>query len=52
MKFILGSLGLILAAVFFAIPIIKIREPALIIVVLIGIGMAVYEFIESMREDD
>jgi hypothetical protein len=51
-KFILGSIGLILAAVFFAIPIVKIREPSLIVVVLIGIGLAVYEFAESLREKD
>lgn len=51
-KLILGLIGLVLAIGFFAVPIFKLRETALIVVVLIGVAMAVYEFVESLREED
>lgn len=47
-----GAIGLVLAITFFAIPILKIRETPLIIVVLIGVAMMVFEFIEELREGD
>lgn len=51
-KIVCGAIGLVLALVFFAIPIIKLRETALIIVVLIGVAMMIYEFIEEVRGVD
>ncbi len=51
-KIVCGAIGLLIALVFFAIPILKIRETALIVVVLIGVAMMVYEFIETLREKD
>ena len=51
-KIICGTFGMVLALIFFAIPIWKIREPDLIIVVLIGVALMVYEFIEELREHD
>jgi hypothetical protein len=51
MKFrtIAGLLGLLLLVGFLLPPIIKLKKLALAIVVLIGIGMAAYEFYESLR---
>ncbi len=51
-KLILGLIGLTLAIGFFAIPIFKVQETALIVIVLIGVAMAVYEFIEEVRSPD
>jgi hypothetical protein len=51
-KFIYGLIGLILVIGFLAVPIVKLPEPSLIIVVLIGIVMAVYEFVEELRKKD
>jgi len=51
-KFILGLIGLVLATGFFAIPIFKVPETSLIVIVLIGVAMAVYEFIEELRSPD
>ncbi|MEK9776807.1 MAG: hypothetical protein VW339_11820 [Quisquiliibacterium sp.] len=51
-KLILGLIGLALSVTFFAIPIIKVQETALIVVVLIGVAMSVYEFIEELRSPD
>lgn len=51
-KFIFGLVGLVLVIGFLAVPIVKLRETALIIVVLIGMAMAVYEFIETLKNKD
>jgi hypothetical protein len=51
-KFIYGLIGLILVIGFLAVPIVKLPEPSLIIVVLIGIVMAVYEFVEELGKKD
>jgi uncharacterized membrane protein len=51
-KLILGLIGLVLAVAFFAIPVFKVQETALIVIVLIGVAMAVYEFIEELRSPD
>jgi hypothetical protein len=41
-----------MAVAFFAVPIVKLKDPALIIVVLIGVGAMVYNFIEELRDGD
>lgn len=54
----MGKLGTILmfvvaigmALAFFAVPIVKLKDPALIIVVLIGVACMVYNFIEEYRD--
>jgi hypothetical protein len=37
---------------FLAIPVIKLHKIPLIVVALIGAGMAIYEFVEGLRKDD
>ena len=51
-KFVMGVIALALALVFFAAPAIKLRDPAMIIVLLIGVAAMVYNFIEVVREKD
>jgi 4-hydroxybenzoate polyprenyltransferase len=51
-KIIMGLVALGMALAFFAVPILKLKEPALIIVILIGVAMMVYNFIEVVREKD
>jgi hypothetical protein len=51
-KIVMGLIALALALAFFAVPIVKLKDPALIIVVLIGVAMMVYNFIEVVREKD
>lgn len=51
-KIVMGVIALAMAAAFFAVPIVKLKDPALIIVVLIGVAMMVYNFIEFVREKD
>jgi hypothetical protein len=41
-----------MAAAFFAVPIVKLKDPALIIVVLIGVAAMIYSFIEELRGKD
>ena len=41
-----------MAIAFFAVPIVKLKDPALIVVVLIGVGAMVYNFIEELRDTD
>lgn len=51
-KFIFGLISLVLVIGFLAVPIVKLRETALVVVVLIGVAMAVYEFIETLKSKD
>jgi uncharacterized membrane protein len=51
-KAITGLIGLILAIAFFSVPAWKLRDPALAIVILIGIAMIVYEYWEQLHEKD
>ncbi len=51
-KLIAGLIGLLALLAFLAPPIIKLKDAALVIVVLIGAAMAVYEFIETLRSKD
>lgn len=52
LKAILGLVGMSLAIAFYAVPLVKLKDTAMIIVVLVGVAMMVYEFIESLREKD
>lgn len=51
-KIIMGVIALGMAIAFFAVPIVKLKDPALIIVVLVGVAMMVYNFVEVVREKD
>ena len=48
-KSIAGFIGLALLLAFLAPPVIKLKNFALLVVVLIGAGMAVYEYVENLR---
>jgi hypothetical protein len=48
----MGVIALALALAFFAAPAIKLRDPAMIIVLLIGVAAMVYNFIEVVREKE
>ena len=49
---VMGVIAIGMAVAFFAVPVIKIKDPAMIIVILIGVAAMVYNFIEVLREDD
>jgi len=51
-KFVMGIIALAMALAFFAPPAIKLKEPAMIVVILIGVAAMVYNFIEVLREKD
>lgn len=51
-KVIAGLIGLMALLAFLAPPVIKLQKLALAVVVLIGAGMAVYEFVENIRNKD
>lgn len=51
-KIVMGLIALTLAVAFFAPPAIKLKDPALIVVLLIGVAAMVYNFIEVVREKD
>jgi formate hydrogenlyase subunit 3/multisubunit Na+/H+ antiporter MnhD subunit len=52
LKIVMGLIALAMALVFFAVPALKLKEPAMIIVILIGVVAMVYNFIEVVRERD
>lgn len=51
-KTIAGLIGLVAVLGFLAPPVIKLQKIALALVVLIGAGMAAYEFFEGLRGED
>ena len=51
-KIVMGLIALLMALAFFLVPIVKLKSPALAIVVLIGVAMMVYDFIEVVRSKD
>ncbi|WP_313953007.1 hypothetical protein [Accumulibacter sp.] len=52
LKMVTGLVGLVMLIGFLAPPAIKLEKVSLIVVVLIGVGMAVYEYIENLRDKD
>ncbi|MCF8199985.1 MAG: hypothetical protein K9J42_14560 [Sulfuritalea sp.] len=51
-KVIAGLIGLIMLLLFLAPPALKLKSFALASVILIGVGMAAYEFFEQLRSKD
>jgi hypothetical protein len=51
-KVIYGLIGMALFTAFVGAVVVKLKEPALIVVVLAGIAMMVYDYIEFLREKD
>lgn len=52
LRFLMGVIAIGLAIAFFAVPVIKLKDPALLIVILIGVAAMIYNFIEVMREKE
>lgn len=52
MKVVMALIASLMALAFFAVPIIKLKEGALVVVVLIGVAAMVYSLIEFVREED
>ena len=51
-KIVMGFIAVTMAVLFFLPPALKLKDPALIIVLLIGVAAMVYSYIEHVREDD
>jgi len=51
-KIVMGLIAVTMALLFFAPPAIKLKDPAMIIVLLIGVVAMVVNFIEVVREKD
>ena len=51
-KTIMVVIALAIAFTFLAVPIVKLKDPALVIVVLIGAAMMIVSAIEFIREKD
>ena len=51
-KIVMGLIALAMALAFFAPPMIKLKDPAMIIITLIGVVAMIYSFIEFVREKD
>ncbi len=51
-RIVMGLIALAMAIAFFAPPAIKLKDPAMIIVILIGVAMMVANFIEVVRAKD
>lgn len=52
LRFLMGVIAIGIAVAFLAVPVIKLKDPALLIVILIGVAAMIYNFIEVMREKE
>ncbi len=52
LKVIFGLLGITLMLLFLAPVVLKLKSVALVAVILLGLAMMVYEYIETVRERD
>ena len=52
LKVIFGLIGIALMLAFGAPVVLKVKSIALVVVILIGVAMMVYDFIEYLREKD
>lgn len=51
-KIVMELIALTMAMAFFAPPMIKLKDPAMIIIILIGVAAMIYSFIEFVGEKD
>jgi hypothetical protein len=51
-KLVFGLISMTLVVVFVGAIILKLKDPALVVVVAIGLAMMVYDFVEFLRERD
>jgi hypothetical protein len=51
-KTLMALIASVMALAFYAVPIVKLKETALVVVVLIGVAAMVYSFIDFIREQD
>lgn len=51
-KIVSGLIAMAMALAFFAPPVLKLKQPAMIIVILIGVAAMVWNFIEVVREEE
>ncbi len=51
-KTVMAVIGVTVALAFFAPPVIKLKDPAMIIVILIGVAAMIYSAIEFVRDKD
>ena len=51
-KLVMGVIAVGMAVLFLMVPIWKLREPALIVVIAIGVAAMIYNLIEVLREKD
>jgi len=51
-RIVMGLIAMAFALAFYAVPAVKLKDPAMIIIILIGVAAMVYSFIEFVREKD
>jgi hypothetical protein len=51
-KIVMGVIGLTLLVAFLAPPAVKLKDVAMIVILLIGVGAAAYSVVEFVREKD
>jgi len=51
-KIVMSVLAVSMALAFFAPPVIKLKDPAMIVVILIGVAAMIYSAIEFVRDKD
>ncbi len=51
-KIVLGLIALAMVLAFYAPPVIKLKDPAMIVVILIGVVATIFSFVDFVREKD
>jgi hypothetical protein len=51
-KIVSGLIAMVLALAFFAVPVLKLKHPSMIVIILIGVVAMVWNFVEVVREKE
>lgn len=51
-KIVMSVIALALALVFLAVPAVKLKDPAMIIIILIGVAAMIFSIVDFVREKD
>ncbi len=52
LKVVMALIATVMALAFYAVPVVKLKDPAMIVVLIIGVAAMIYSLIEFVREED
>lgn len=51
-KIVMSIVAMVLVLAFLAVPVVKLKSPAMLVIILIGVAAMIFSFIDFVREKD